>query len=739
MRRVISGLIVGIAAFAVSAQPTPPQPEAPTPTVAERAQLYQRIASLDSTAELAKLARETAAASAVNQREQLTLILERHFELDPAGTVGLAGELFHGTDAFQLGPYYDRLARNDVNAALTALSEIDDPMQARVAGGTVFRALGGDERARELVAASLQGPARQEFRADTLLGVTSTSPSAVLDEALALPDRERRKQAVLTIISKWATQAPSDALAAVERIQDPELEAQLRRMVFSSWRDPATLNAYLEGLDAESRHAAIASGALDRLIQEDPRRAADYAVEVPAENERRMLLMRIASVYAQRDAAAALDWAQTLAMRDPYLVNLVVRSIATEDPVRAFDAATSLEEPARSQAYLAAIGMPREERQFLALVERVRRLPEDQTSTRLLVALVGNWTSRPENVQRTLEWMLGTTLPAEVYERVGANYARSDPSRAAAYVDRVPVAARPAWVMMVTASYAQTDMQTATAFLERFRGDPAFDRAAIVLTQQLAVYDPPAAARLLASVGTRGAEGPTPEITIARQWALRDPIAAMSWALDLPLMTRTMVLQLTAGTLAQQDLSGLESWALRLPAGEKRDAALGAVVRARGAAPPNAALLNAFSDDRLRHGALMSTVLATAQADPAAARRLIDGYITDADRRAQALEVVDSIARGDPGFPRMGTGVPAGMIGTPTPPFIGAVPSGFVPAGVGPPAMMVGPNGQPVMTRSPVTGQLVVPGPVFVPAPQSQPMPPAPSPSPSTTTDLRRE
>ena len=96
MRRVISGLIVGIAAFAVSAQPTPPQPEAPTPTVAERAQLYQRIASLDSTAELAKLARETAAASAVNQREQLTLILERHFELDPAGTVGLAGELFHG-------------------------------------------------------------------------------------------------------------------------------------------------------------------------------------------------------------------------------------------------------------------------------------------------------------------------------------------------------------------------------------------------------------------------------------------------------------------------------------------------------------------------------------------------------------------------------------------------------------------------------------------------------------------
>jgi hypothetical protein len=174
-----------------------------------------------------------------------------------------------------------------------------------------------------------------------------------------------------------------------------------------------------------------------------------------------------------------------------------------------------------------------------------------------------------------------------------------------------------------------------------------------------------------------------------------------------------------------------------LPAGDKRDAALGVVVRARGATPPNPALLNAFSDDRARQSALMNTVLATAQADPAAARRLIDGHITDPDRRAQALEVVDSIARGDPGFPRIGPGATAGMIGAPTPPFIGAVPTGFVPAGVMPPTTVLGPNGQPVMIRSPVTGQIVVPGPAFVPPPQSPPMP-APPPQ-STTTDIRRE
>jgi hypothetical protein len=52
---------------------------------------------------------------------------------------------------------------------------------------------------------------------------------------------------------------------------------------------------------------------------------------------------------------------------------------------------------------------------------------------------------------------------------------------------------------------------------------------------------------------------------------------------------------------------------------------------------------------------------------------------------------------------------------------------------------VVGPNGQPVMIRSPVTGQLVVPGPVFVPSP-SQPVMPVLAPPPqSTTTELRRE
>jgi hypothetical protein len=193
------------------------------------------------------------------------------------------------------------------------------------------------------------------------------------------------------------------------------------------------------------------------------------------------------------------------------------------------------------------------------------------------------------------------------------------------------------------------------------------------------------------------------------------------------MMTRNLVMQVTAASLAQRDSAALESWALRLPAGEKRDAALSAVVRALGAAPPNATLLNAFTDDRARQGALMTTVVATAQTDVAAARRLIDTHITDSRMREQAEQVVDSIARGDPAFPAGMPNMPAGVMRGGAPQFIetvrdSAVPPGAVRLGpVGQTVTLIGPNGQPMTIHSPVTGQMVVPGSAVEPPPAGAP------------------
>ena len=182
MRRVLVVLIVAIGVGAIQAQPG----SAPT-TVAERAAFYERIADLDSPAALADLAQEVG----TSQRWQIEAIVERVFELDPAAAVRLAGELRRAGGPDFITQLYERLAVSDTNAALSALSQLDDPSEASIAAMATFRGLGSDERAFELVAASLQGLLAERFRADALAHLATQSPRRAFTEALALTDPQR--------------------------------------------------------------------------------------------------------------------------------------------------------------------------------------------------------------------------------------------------------------------------------------------------------------------------------------------------------------------------------------------------------------------------------------------------------------------------------------------------------------------------------------------------------------------
>ena len=359
MGRVIVVLLVALSAEVAYSQPQPLSPAStplPRMTVAERAEFYERIAREESTATLERLAREAAASpQGTAQREQLVVIVERYFELDPSAAVRFAGELRRSGAPDFVAMLYERLARDDANAALSSLSQVDDPDEAGLAATAVFRGLGGDERAFELVAASLHGPAAERFRADALLQLAATAPSKALEHALALPDPERRNTLATMIVSRWADVAPSEAMAAVQRVQDPALGSALRNAVLRSWRDPDSLAAYLESLDPESQRAALSSGALQRLVQAHPRRAAEIAAALPPGDERSSLLRQIGTSYAQTDAEAALVWAQSLDPPDPTLIGVVLRTVAFKDPVRAFDLAGSVADPVRSQAYGIAI------------------------------------------------------------------------------------------------------------------------------------------------------------------------------------------------------------------------------------------------------------------------------------------------------------------------------------------------------------------------------------------------
>ena len=61
----------------------------------------------------------------VTARGQLEVIVDRDFELDPSAAVRFAGELRRSGAPEFVALLYERLARDDANAALSALSQVD--------------------------------------------------------------------------------------------------------------------------------------------------------------------------------------------------------------------------------------------------------------------------------------------------------------------------------------------------------------------------------------------------------------------------------------------------------------------------------------------------------------------------------------------------------------------------------------------------------------------------------------
>jgi len=312
----------------------------------------------------------------------------------------------------------------------------------------------------------------------------------------------------------------------------------------------------------------------------------------------------------------------------------------------------------------------------------------------------------PGKAVEALSWAVANAaaVPPEAFERLGHVIARADPVAAASYLDRVPSAGRASWLSAVTVSYAlKGDPQAALSFIERYRGDPDFDRAATALAPHLARTDPPAAVRLLGSVGTRSDGGFGAELQIAREWMQIDPAAAAAWAIELPPLQRNAVLGMVTTAWGMSDRDSVRRWALSMPAGDKRDAALAGAVRAFGA-EPDAELMGAFSDDRARQAAMMSVVLTAATADRAAARRLLETYVSDPRMRAQGEQMIETMPRG----PISGFSVPASMIRDP-------VTGVALPLGMAPPG--VGPGGPPPSFTMPPSGPVFLPGPPTAPLP----------------------
>ncbi len=143
-------------------------------------------------------------------------------------------------------------------------------------------------------------------------------------------------------------------------------------------------------------------------------------------------------------------------------------------------------------------------------------------------------------------------------------------------------------------------------------------------------------------------------MAVLDQWSQQNPPAAAHWVAGIEnTQVRAVALPMLVGTWAADDFPAARDWALLLPAGLERDAALTRMLfgSANADTAVDRAMTDAFSNDTARQRAILHIVTPVAKTDPARARVLLAQYLPDPAQRERVEKLLESVQRERPSLP----------------------------------------------------------------------------------------
>jgi len=510
---------------------------------------------------------------------------------------------------------------------------------------------------------------------------------ASVDTALARVEsqvNERERYGALQAVgAHWAARDPRAALAAVNRLNTPadrsayfsalartlaRLEPELLAAEFDGIRtledQGILMSALVDGAstsDSPQRFLELADqlpqnvaeslrqSVLQRWAGDDPMGALAYAQTMPLGQPREMALNVAAMSYAMQDPRGALVWLQSQTQVSPSLEMGIFSGIAQGEPAAAIDVLLSDDALLRSGSARAQMFRP----MLMAYGQNGggnRSAVADRLSTlggiaseQLLPSFLQGWSMAEP--REALSWVAaqGSSLDASAYAQVGAVLASRDVALAADFTSRVPADARAAWITSVGQTYASRDPEAAMTWLGQYRSEPGYGDAVLAVAQATASYDPARAAELVSSVGSNGVQAARATGVIAMLWSQRDPTAARSWAVGLP-------------------------------SGGERDAALQMLVGNTANGALDDELLGLFSTEQARAQAAFNGILRVAAGDPVRARAMLEQYVPDPAARARYEQALENMPPGA----NFGFFAPTGMSFSATPGFAPGVAVGVL-------------------------------------------------------------
>ena len=505
-------------------------------------------------------------------------------------------DLLRGRKGFEspwaLQQMYSNWGRSDFKSALASLVDLPHGQQRSYALQGLGKAVTAENLGEGLAfASSLTNTSERSQLLEYLIGsVAATDPQRALGLIGSHGQLSQRKALLGAVASSWIGTDPESAKAWIGSLEDPrDQSAALENSMWNiAAEDPAWASQLLATMPPSNHSSNLASNLVQRWGQSDPEAAAEWITTLPEGRMRQSARGALINHWAQRDpvAAAAFLSGEALGRNDNHIAGQVAGEWVKSDP----DAAIA-------------------------------------------------WLDSMEGNSRLRANMIGTMV----------NYwTHADPKAAANYVITLDPEERSSALSSLMSGWAPNDFDSAQAFVDQLDDQEMRHQAAKALISNSAQRDPQKAAGALAGV-TAGLSDEEVKATfgsaatyIASGWAQMDPVAAATWAVELPnAAIRPAVMQSIVNQWAEYEPQAVSEWVTTFDAGPDRDGAVEGLVEKITQDDPEAAFIWATSinDESKRENLIRATVIQWRQRDSDAARAAVESADLSGAQRKMLLSM----------------------------------------------------------------------------------------------------
>lgn len=443
---------------------------------------------------------------------------------------------------------------NDKASALEWINKLPEGEIKRTARIAVLTSL-AQKSPSEAIAMIKADPllAKREYWNAVFSQLAAKDPRAAIEAALQLPEGQSRNEALLSLTNSWGRMDPAAAAAWIGQLPPGATRnAALRAVMpqYAQTNPEAALELAMSDLMPANDRTYIISQAMSIWAGKDQAAALAWANQLPEGNYRRSALLSIASKMAQDDPQAAIDFAMKEAngQTRTQMLSGVLQQWLTSDP------------------YAGA-----------RWIQNNHDTVQAATLQNLVTSLGNN---SPEQALSMVSWLPEGQMQQSSYQSIASNWARNDPTAAESWLRSMPEGAeRDQFLRGYVNGLASVNAVQASYQVERLPDGPVKNQLLQSVANQWARTDPDAAIDWLAQA-TPGNARDKALANAIQQWTYADSYAASSWVSGLPVgKTRDTVVQQIAPQIVSTEPQSAIEWAASISSGKQRDETLINVAR----------------------------------------------------------------------------------------------------------------------------------------------------------------